>query len=164
MGADPGPEWLQRISVDHILRQGVPNDNAGRVKRVLVALDMAKRLYISLRMSYGCCSSRMEWTRWQVDQIWHHTEHHDCPSPESSLLKAFQLEITENSCYAAFLSIVSSDEPCGSALNSLDCVNVGLVGMIPNGWGILQLWTNQALVTGGSDLAGAGWQIPPDAK
>ena len=51
MGADPGPEWLQRISVDDILWQGVPDDNAGRVERVLVALDMAKRLYKSLCMS-----------------------------------------------------------------------------------------------------------------
>ena len=95
----------------------------------------------------------MEWTGWQVDQVWHHTEHHDCPSSEPHLLKAFQLEIAEHSCNAAFLSIISSDEPCGSTLNSLDRVNVGLVGMIQNGWGILQLWTNQSFVTGGSDLA-----------
>ena len=107
VGADPRPEWLQRSSVDHILRQEVPDDNAGRVERVLIAVDMAERLYETLCMSSGCSSWWMEWTGWQVDQVWHHTEHHNCPSPEPSPLKAFQLEITEHSCYAAFLSIYS---------------------------------------------------------
>ena len=139
----------------------VPDDNTDRIERDLVALDMAKRLYKSLRMSSCCCSWWMDWSAWQVDQVWHHTKIHDCSSPESFLWKAFKLEVVEHSCYATFRSEVSSDEPCDSELNSLCCVNVGLVDMFPNGWHILQLWTNQAFVTGGSDLAGAGWQIPP---
>ena len=126
-----------------------------RQGRVLIAFVMAELLNETLHVSSSCCSCWMEWSAWQVDQIWHHLEHHDCPSPESSVLKAIELEVAEHSCYAAFLSIVSSDETCSSALNSLYYIDVGLVGMIPNGWGILQLWTDQAFVTDGSDLAGA---------
>ena len=44
VGADPGLEWLQRINVDDILWQGVPDDSASRVERVLIALDMAEWL------------------------------------------------------------------------------------------------------------------------
>ena len=159
MGANPGLEWPQRIKVDGILWQRVPEENAGRVERVLIATDMVKWLNETLRVSSSCCCCWMEKSAWQVDQVWHHTEHHDCPSPESSLLKVLQLKVAEQSRYTAFLLIVSSDEPCSSVLNSLYCIDLGLVGMIPNDWGILQLWTNQAFVTGGSDLAGAGWPI-----
>ena len=119
----------------------IPGGNASRVERVLVALDMAETLYKRC-LSSGFSSWWMEWIWWQIDQVWHHTEHHECPCPESSLLKAFELKVVEHKCYRAFLSIVSSDEPCGSALKSLYCVNVSFVGIIPNGWGILQLWTN----------------------
>ena len=159
VGAEPGLEWLHRIRVDDILWQGVPDDNASRVEWILVALDMAEWLDETLvAVPAGWSgpddrSIRLDTTR--------HTEHLDCSSPEPSLLKAFQLEVMELlRCFPVdslqwWTVRLCAEQPllhwCGSCWYDPKQLRHT----------VLQLWTNQAFVTGGSDLAGAGWQIPP---